>query len=161
MAFTAHLLVDGVKGESEHEGFAEHIDVVSYSMGVMNSPSWSGGGWSSGQATASDFSFMLNEGASSTKLEELTANGTTVKKVTLKLSKSVGTDKLELYKTVEFIDCKISSFQESAGGSEPMNSVTIAYGTKKGEYKAQKTEGGDLQVAATYGWDFKKNAKAA
>lgn len=161
MAFTAHLLVENVKGESEHEGYAEHIDVMSYSMGVSNSPSWSGGGWSSGQATASDFSFMLAEGASSTKLEELVANGATVGKVTLKLSKSIGTDKLEEYKTVEFIDCKITSFQESAGGDLPMNSVAVAYGTKKVNYKGQATAGGDLTNAANYGWDFKKNAKAA
>lgn len=161
MAFTAHLLVADVKGESEHEGYAEHIDVFSYSMGVSNNPSWSGGGWSSGQATASDFTFMLGEGASSTKLEELVANGATVPTVTLKLSKSIGTDKLEEYKTVEFIDCKITNFSESAGGDLPMNSVSIAYGTKKVNYKAQATAGGELTNAANYGWDFKKNAKAA
>jgi type VI protein secretion system component Hcp len=161
MAFTAHLLVDGVKGESEHEGYAEHIDVMSYAMSVNNTPSWAGGGWSSGHASASEFSFMLNEGASSTKLEELVANGATVGKVTLKLSKSTGGDKLEEYKTVEFIDCKITLFSEAASSEVPMNNVSIAYGTKKVNYKGQATAGGQLTNAANYGWDFKKNAKAA
>lgn len=161
---TGLLIVDQVKGESEKvvTGYADLIDVTHYSMGVNNSSAFEGGGWSTGRAHASDFVFGLNEGVSSTQLEGLCANGTTLAKATLVLTKSIGEDNLTPYRIVEFIDCKISSYNESfAQDSEPVNMVSIAYGTKKVEYKKQETTGGELKQAASYGWDFKKNAKAA
>lgn len=162
MGMTALLEVDGVKGETQKEGFANHIDVPNYSMSVSNNPQLTGNGWSSGKAHASPFSFSLNEGTSSTKLEELVANGTTVAKVTLKLCKTVGNDQLEVYKTVEFTDCKITSFSESGHeGGDPNNMVSIEYGAKKVEYSEQSTSGGTLANAANYGWDFKKDSKLA
>jgi len=161
MAFSGHLLVDGIEGESSDQGYTNHIDVLHYSMGVSNPPSMLGGGFSAGKATASDFNFSLAQGRSSTKLEEFCVSGKHIDTVTLKLSKSIGEDALQEYMTVTFTDCFISSSQEGAGGDVPMDSVSIAYSQKKVEYKEQKTAGGSLTLAASYGWDFKLNAKAA
>ncbi|MEP6848459.1 MAG: type VI secretion system tube protein Hcp [Acidobacteriota bacterium] len=162
MAFSGQLLVNGIDGESQVEGFDKHIDVLHYSMGVSNPPSMLGGGFSAGKATASDFSFSLAQGSSSTKLEEFCVSGKHIDTVTLKLSKSIGDPQtMQEYMTVTFTDCFISSAQEGAGGDVPIDSVSIAYSQKKVEYKEQKTSGGALTLAASYGWDFKKNAKAA
>jgi type VI secretion system secreted protein Hcp len=162
MAFSAHLLVDQIEGESADAGYDKHIDVMSYSVGVSNPPNTLGGGFSAGKATASEFHFMLAQGRSSVNLEKFCASGTHIKTVTLKLSKSIGQDAgLKEFMTVTFTDCFISSSQESGGGDVPMDSIGITYSQKKVEYKEQKTAGGALENAASYGWDFKANAAAA
>lgn len=161
MAFSGHLKVDGIEGESMDKGYDGQIDVLHYSMGVSNPPSMLGGGFSAGKATASDFNFSLAQGRSSTKLEEFCASGKHVDNVVLTLAKSIGDEQLQDYMTVTFTDCFISSSQEGAGGDVPMDSVSIAYSQKKVEYKEQKTAGGSLENAASYGWDFKANAKLA
>ncbi|MEP7076119.1 MAG: type VI secretion system tube protein Hcp [Acidobacteriota bacterium] len=161
MAFSGHLLVNGIKGESTDDGYTDHIDVLHYSMGVSNPPSMLGGGFSAGKATPSDFSFSLAQGSSSCNLEWFCTSGKHVDSVTLKLAKSIGDDALKDYMTVTFTDCFISSHQEGAGGDVPINSVSIAYSQKKVDYSGQATAGGALTNAASFGWDFKKNAKMA
>ena len=157
MAFSGHLKVDGITGESQDEGYTGQIDVLHYSMGVSNPPSMLGGGFSAGKATASDFNFSLAQGSSSTFLEKFCASGKHIDNVVLTLAKSIGDAKLEDFLTVTFTDCFISSSQEGAGGDVPMDSVSIAYSQKKVEYKGQKTADGSLSNAANYGWDFKAN----
>jgi type VI protein secretion system component Hcp len=44
MAFSGHLKVDGIEGESMDKGYDGQIDVLHYSMGVSNPPSMLGGG---------------------------------------------------------------------------------------------------------------------
>lgn len=155
MSFSAHLLVDGIEGESEHAGYTNHIDVLNYSMSVSNPPNMAGGGFSAGKADASDFHFMLAQGKSSTKCEEFCATGKHVDTVTLKLSKTQGDETLQDFYTVTFTDCFISSHSESGSGDAPINSVSIAYSEKKVEYKEQKTKGGQLTLAASYTRNFK------
>lgn len=161
MAFSGHLLIDGIEGESADKGYEKHVDVLHYNMGVSNPPNMLGGGFSAGKATAQDFSFSLAQGRSSTKMEEFCASGKHIDSVILKLSKSIGDEALADYLTVTFTDCYISGVQEGAGSEVPIDSVGIAYSQKKVEYKEQKTAGGALTLAASYGWDFKANAKLA
>jgi len=162
MAFSAHLKVDGIEGESADKGYDGQIDVMSYSMAVSNPPNALGQGFSAGKATASDFTFMLAQGRSSVNLEQFCAAGTHIDSVILTLAKSIGqVEGLQDFMTVTFTDCFISGAAESGGGDVPMDSVSITYSQKKVEYKEQKTAGGSLDNAANYAWDFKANAKAA
>lgn len=160
MAWTGTLFVMGVKGETEKTGLAEQIDVVNCSMSISNHPQLDTKGWSSGRATASEFVFSLKGGSASVQLERLCAAGSTVDRVTLTELKSIGTDtnKLEVYKTTDFLNCKITSVGESSSdGGDTYNTVSIAYGEKKVDYKEQKTEKGTLSNAANYHYDFKKS----
>lgn len=158
MAWTAVLVVDGVKGETEKTGFTEHIDVMSCNMSIQNHSQLDTKGWSSGRATASEFSFTLKGGSAAVQLEKICAKGTTVNKVTLKELKSADDASLSIYKTTEFTDCHISMVSEaSSDGGDTFNSVSLGYGEKKVDYKEQKTQGGALSNAANYHYDFKKS----
>jgi type VI secretion system secreted protein Hcp len=161
MAISAHLLVDGIEGESKDANREKHIDVLSYSMGVSNPPSPLGGGFSKGKATPSDFNFMLAQGRSSVNLEQFVETGQHVENVVLKLSKSIGdVAGVQEYMTVTFKDCFISHHQESgSGGGDILDSVSITYSYKKTEYSEQKTAGGKLENAANAEWDFKSNSQ--
>lgn len=162
MAWTAVLLVDGVKGETEKTGFTEHIDVLNCSMSVVNTAQLDTSGWSSGRASASEFNFMLKGGSAAVQMEKLCANGTTVSKVILKELKSAADKTLSIYKQTDFIDCKITMVTESASeGSDTVNSVSVAYGEKHVDYKEQKTSGGALSNAANYKFNFKKSEEIA
>lgn len=164
MAFSAHLKVDEIDGESSDANYSGQIDVLSYSMGVNNPPNVLGGGFSAGKATASDFHFVLAQGRSSVNLEKFCASGKHVATVILTLAKSIGEEAgLKDFMTVTFTDCYISSVSDAGGGGGdvPINSVSISYSKKKVEYKEQKTAGGALENAANYGWDFKAQAAAA
>ncbi len=162
MGWTGVLLVEGVKGETEKAEFKEHIDVMSCNMGITNHAQLDTSGWSSGRATASEFSFMLKGGSAAVQLESLCAKGATINKVTLKELKSANDATLSIFKTTEFTNCKVTHVQESASdGSDSMNSVGLAYGEKKVDYKEQKTEGGTMSNAANYHFDFKQSKSIA
>jgi type VI secretion system Hcp family effector len=154
---TAHFKVDGIVGESQHEGYAEHMDILSYSMSISNPPSMAGGGFSSGKPNSSDFSFMIAKGKSSTNLEKFCLMGTHVKEAILKLTKTVGDATLKDYMIYTFTDCFISSVSDSGaeGQTDEYNSVSLAFSKVKIEYKEQKTAGGGLENAASLEYDFK------
>jgi len=154
---TAHLLVDGIEGESQHEGYVNHMDILSYSMGVSNPPSMTGGGFSSGKPNASDFNFMIAKGKSSTNLEKFCLMGTHIASATLKLTKTVGDATLKDFMIYTFTDCFISSVSDSGseGQTDEINSVSLSFSKVKIEYKEQKTAGGGLENAASLEYDFK------
>ncbi|MEK7856591.1 MAG: type VI secretion system tube protein Hcp [Acidobacteriota bacterium] len=154
---TAHLIVDGVEGESQHEGYVNHMDIMSYSMGVSNPPSLTGGGFSSGKPNATDFNFMIAKGKSSTNLTKLCLTGMHVATATLKLTKTVGDATLKDFMIYTFTDCFISSVSDSGaeGQTDEYNSVSLSFSKVKVEYKEQKTAGGGLENAASLEYDFK------
>lgn len=157
MSMSAHLLVDGIDGESQHTGYEKHMDIMSYSMGVSNPPSLTGGGFSSGRPNASDFSFMIAKGKSSTNLAKSCLMGTHIATATLKLSKTVGDATLKDYMIYTFTDCFISSVSDagSEGETDSINSVSLAFSKIEVTYSEQKTAGGGLENAASLIYDFK------
>lgn len=154
---TIHLIVDGIEGESQHEGYANHMDLMTYSMGVSNPPSMTGGGFSSGKPNASDFNFMIAKGKSSTNLTKSCLIGTHIPTATLKLTKTVGDATLKDYMVYTFTDCFISSVSDSGaeGQTDEVNAVSLSFSKVKIEYKEQKTKGGGLENAASLEYDFK------
>lgn len=157
MSMSAHLLVDGIKGESQHQGYADHMDIMSYSMSVSNPPSLTGGGFSSGKPNASDFNFMIAKGKSSTFLEKACLMGQHIATATLKLSKTVGEATLADYMIYKFTDCYISSVSDggSEGEVDAINSISLAFSKIEITYDEQKTAGGGLANAASLIYDFK------
>lgn len=154
---TAHFIVDGIEGESQHEGYTNHMDLMSYAKSVSNPPSQTGGGFSAGKPNASDFSFMIAKGKSSTNLEKFCLMGTHIPTATLKLTKTIGDATLKDYMIYTFTDCFISAVSDSGAEGQPdeYNSVALAFSKVKIEYKEQKTQGGGLELAASLEYDFK------
>jgi type VI secretion system secreted protein Hcp len=163
MAISAHLLINGIEGESQHEGYSNHMDIFSYSMNVSNPPSMTGGGFSSGRPTASDFNFMIAKGKSSTNLEKFCLIGKHVDEAILKLSKTTGEQTLQDYMIYTFKDCYISSVSDSGSDGEvdSFNSISLSFAELKIEYKEQKTAGGGLELAASLEYNFKAVKQAA
>lgn len=157
MAQTGHLIVKGIDGESTHEGYKNHMDIMSYQKSVSNPPSLTGGGFSSGRPTTSDFSFTIAKGKSSTNLEAFCLNGTHVPEATFKLSKTIGDKTLQDYMVYTFTDCFISSVSDSGheADNDSYNNVSLAFSKVKIEYKEQATAGGQLTNAASLEYDFK------
>jgi len=163
MPISAHLKVSDIQGESQHEGYAEHMDILSYSMSVSNPASITGGGFSSGRPSASDFSFMIAKGKSSTNLEKFCLNGKHIDEAILKLSKTTGDETLNDYMIYTFTDCFITSVSDSGhdGETDSMNAISLAFSKVKVEYKEQKTTGGSLENAANLEYDFKAIKQSA
>jgi len=163
MASSIHLLIDGIEGESQDSGHPGEIDITNYHFAISSPASTSGGGFSAGKATASEFSFSMYRGKSTAKLMELANKGTHVPTITLKISKTTGADKVEVYNTIVFTDCLFTmvGFASSEGDPTPMDSLSFAFAKMDFVYKAQKTAGGTLEVAGTTGWNYKANEKAA
>lgn len=157
MSMSAHLLVEGIEGESKHEGYKNHMDIMSYSMSVSNPPSLTGGGFSSGKPNASDFNFMIAKGKSSTFLNKSCLMGTHIASATLKLSKTIGDAVLKDYMTYVFTDCFISSVSDggSEGETDSINSVSLAFSKIEIQYSEQDTAGGAVANAASLIYDFK------
>jgi type VI secretion system secreted protein Hcp len=156
-----HLLIDGIEGESQDKDHSNEINVLSYSFGISNSASLTGGGWGTGKSSPSDFSFSMYKGKSSAKLLEKCNNGEHIPTVTLKLSKTTGADNPEVFEETKFKDVVVSSVSTGgAGEGDPIESISLAFAAIEVDYKMQKTEGGSLESASTTTWDYKLNAKA-
>ncbi len=157
MTMSAHFLVNGIEGESQHEGYTNHMDIFNFSMSVSNQASMTGGGFSSGRPTTSDFNFMIAKGKSSTNLLKFCLNGTHIDEAILKLSKTTGEQTLQDYMIYTFTDCFITGHSDSGseGEADSYNTVTLAFSKVKVEYKEQKTAGGGLENAASLEYDFK------
>jgi type VI secretion system secreted protein Hcp len=163
MPMSAHLKVNGIEGESQHAGYESHMDIHNFSMSVSNPASVTGGGFSSGRPTASDFNFMIAKGKSSTNLEKFCLNGTHIDEAILKLSKTVGDQTLQDYMIYTFTDCFITGVSDSGseGETDSFNLITLAFSKVKVEYKEQKTAGGGLENAASLEYDFKAVKQSA
>lgn len=158
MASDYLLEVEGIKGESQDSKHKDHIDILSFSWGCINTGASShGGGGGAGKAEFGDANFTKKADVASPKLMLACATGQHIKKATLHVRKAGG-DQQEYYK-VTMSDCLVSSFQSggSAGGdSIPMEQVSFNYSKIEFEQKVQKADG-TMQVGAKAGYDIKAN----
>jgi type VI secretion system secreted protein Hcp len=147
------LKVEGVEGESTHEGHRNEIDVLSWNWGVSNSGSFgSGGGGGAGKATFSDISITKTLDKSSPILFKMCATGQHIEEVKLKGSKILTNKKIsEDYYTITLSDVVVSSYQQSgsSGDQIPTESISFNFAKIKVEYKPQNPDGtlGDPVIA--------------
>jgi type VI secretion system secreted protein Hcp len=74
MAFDAFLKLAGIKGESLDSKHKDEIEVLSFSFGISNKVSPTGGG-GAGKATIEDFRFVKNVDTASPDLFDATCSG--------------------------------------------------------------------------------------
>ena len=126
------LEIEGIKGESVDEAHRASIEVTSWSWGVSNASSTTGGGAGIGKVSFQDFHFTARGGKASPQLMLACATGKYIPKATLFVRKSGGDRPVEYYK-ITLEDILVSSFQQTgnSGGttSEPNDAVQLFFNT--------------------------------
>ena len=143
MAVNAYLVIDGIPGPSTSRKDA--IDVMSFSFGasqpaVFGSDS-SGKESKAGRANISDLSIMKVVDKTTPNLFAHLVAGTHIKKATLYYDKPVS-GKQEDYFRIEMENVLITSCQNSGSSENPMESVTLAFGSVKVCYNPEDGNGG-------------------
>jgi type VI secretion system secreted protein Hcp len=161
MAVDMLLQIEGVQGESQIEGKAGWIDIMSYSLGASN-PSSVGTGMGSGAGKVS---------ISSLSIQKFIDKSTPI--LFLKCCSGKHFDKASLVvreagdKPVEYLILKFEqgyvdniSWGGASGGGKPTESLSLSFATMKVEYYPQNADGtkGDKVPA---GWNVQKNVAAA
>jgi type VI secretion system secreted protein Hcp len=154
MAADIFIKFDGVEGESTDGQFKNHCEVLSFSWGLSQAVSFTGGGMGAGKANFQDFSFTKQMDASSTRLMQRCATGEHFKKVEVFARKAGG--KQMVYLKFLFEECLITNYQTGSSGEIASENVTVAFGKVKIEYHKQDLKGGTAKVG-DFGYDVKKN----
>lgn len=151
------LTIDGIKGESTDKSHKDAIDILSFSFGVTNSGTFSGGGGGTGKASFSSFKFNKLYDSSSPPLFEGVATGEHFKTATFAFRRN-GENQAE-FLTVKLSDVLISGYQQG-GTKEPplLEGVELDASKISIEYKPQKPDG-SLGPAITATYDLKAQTK--
>jgi len=159
MAVDMFMQLDGIKGESKDDKYAESIDVLAWSWGVSNSGSaHMGTGQGTGKANFQDISFTKYVDKSTADLMFACSSGKHVAKAKL-ICRKAGTDPLD-YLTFNFTDILVSSISTGGGKGEERltENVTLNFGTVQMEYWTQSKTGAK-DKNALFGWDIPTNKK--
>jgi type VI secretion system secreted protein Hcp len=162
MAFDAFLKLGDIKGESGDSKHKEEIEVLSFSYGVVNTGSSSGGsGGGSGRADLSDFTLVKRVDKSSPVLFQHCATGTHIKEATFVVRKAGG-EQLE-YLKIKLADVLVSSVRPggSSQGADtiPLEEVSLNFTQIHVDYQPQGADGKALGGPIHGGWDVKKSTK--
>jgi type VI secretion system secreted protein Hcp len=153
MAQTDYLLyIDGVQGETKQEGYANYIDIESWSFGGTNSGSFDvGGGGGSGKVSMQDFHYVCKNGKSTAQVFLKMVTKAHPANAKLVCRKGGGGDTTYPYYVVEFTNLTISSFQEGgSNGSDllPHCQISFNFEEVKVSYSEQDQQG-QVQECAT------------
>lgn len=143
---------DGVDGEVRDEVHPDSIQIESFSWGMSNPATTTGGGAGAGKVIMQDFHFVKLTDKSSPQLMTHCATGRHIPKVELFLRKSGG-DKPVEYIKVTLEDVLISSYSASGAGTgdRPTESLSLNFTKITFSYQAQKADGSlDTPVLFTY-----------
>lgn len=108
-----------------------NIDVLSWSWGVSNTTSDTGGGGGAGKATLKPFTFVKKLDKSSAALFSACASGQHIQQVVF----SVLDEKGNLLGTISFGDVFVSDVTTTgSGGATPTESISLTYGKVEIKY---------------------------
>src|SRR5689334_10040913 len=127
MAVDMFLKIDGIDGESNAVKHKGEIELLSFSWGISNTVSHTGGGGGAGKVQVSDFSIVKQMGASSPLLMEKCCQGEHIPSVTITL---VNKETKEEFYKIKLTDVLISSYQTGGaggGGATPMDQISFNF----------------------------------
>ena len=149
------MKIEGIPGESTDEIHKNEIDIESFSWGVMQTGSATGGA-GSGKVSFHDLSFVHKVDKASPKLFLATATGNHIPKAELTVRKA-GNNPLEYIK-ITMSDVLISSVSPgSSGNIIPTEEVTMNFGAIKIEYIPQNPSTGETEPPVRAEWDLNAN----
>ena len=143
MAVNMHIKIDSIPGMSKIDGFADEIQIESFSWGMSQTTNFQtseGGG--AGKANVGDMSFTHLVDKASPKLMLACCTGQHIKDALLTCRKVDGSGGVDFLK-VTLTDVLVSSVQASGAnsGDTPSESVSLAFGAYKVEYQEQDNKG--------------------
>jgi type VI secretion system secreted protein Hcp len=156
MAADIFAKIGDIKGESLDSKHKDEIEVLSFSWGVANSGTISGGGGGgTSKATFQDLSFIHRIDRASPLLMKACATGTHVKEATITQRKA-GKGQQE-YFIIKMNDVIITCVTEASSSGQPgSESVSVAFAKVDFEYRPQKPNG-SLDAGIHFKYDLKAN----
>jgi type VI secretion system secreted protein Hcp len=141
MAVDMFLKIDGIDGESAAHKHKGELELLSFSWGITNPTSQTGGGGGAGKPVVQDFMIVKEMNNSSPQLMEKCCSGEHIQSISLTLaSKETKLD----YLKIKLEDVIISSYQTgggASGGAVPMDQVSFTFRSidvqaadRKGQY---------------------------
>ena len=127
MAVDMFLKIEGVPGESPSVKHKGEIELLSFSWGITNKTSNTGGGGGAGKPVVQDFTIVKSMGASSPVLMEKCCRGEHIPSVSITLASK---ESRQEYLKIKLEDVLISSYQTGGGGgggSVPMDQVSFNF----------------------------------
>lgn len=126
MAVDMFIKIDGIDGESTAQKHKGEIELLSFSWGITNKVSNTGGGGGAGKPVVQDFTIVKPMGGSSPQLMEKCCRGEHIPSVSVTLANKES--KLE-YLKIKLQDVLISSYQTGGGGAgaAPMDQVSFNF----------------------------------
>lgn len=158
------LKIDGIEGESQKEGHAKEMELLSWNWAGHNTGSFAhGSGGGTGQYGSSDVSFTKYIDKASPKLFQACSKGTHIANALLSVGKSGGDTKPYTFLTLKFEHCLISSHQTGGNsGSTDMYTESLTFNFTKitYEYFQQDPKQGSVTSTGPVSYDLAQ-AKAA
>ena len=160
MAVDALLLLDQVQGESLDKAHPREIEVASYTLGVSNPASPSGGGGlATGKPVFTELNVVAPQSKASITLLDRLLTGQHIAKGVLTLRKLSGSTPVD-YASVTLTDVLVTAHDEqSSGDGQVMTSFSLVFAKVQWSYKPQNSDG-SLGTAVTTGWDLTTNTRA-
>jgi type VI secretion system secreted protein Hcp len=161
MAFDAFMEVAGIKGDCTDKDHTGWIEIQSFSHGLsqqIGGSRSSGGAATAGRCDHQDFTIIKELDFATPKLLEKCCDGEHIAKVVIDLCRA-GQNKISFMK-ITLSDVVVSSISPggSAGGSMPVESLSLNYGKVEWLY-TQTTSKGEKKGQMKAGWDCEKNVK--
>jgi len=153
MAADIFAKIGDIKGESLDSKHKDEVEVLSWSWGVAQSGSITGGG-GQGKASFNDFHFTHSIDKSSPVLMKACATGNHIKDATITVRKA-GKGQQE-YLIIKMTDIIITGVSPSGSGDSAATaeSVALQFGKVELEYKPQKADG-SLDAGVFFKYDIK------
>lgn len=128
MAVDMFLKIDGIEGDARDSRHKGEIEILSFSWGVSNTGSVTGGGGGAGKIIPQDFSIMKALDKATPKLFERMCEGSHIPEVNVSVgSASVKGEQVEFLK-IKLSDVLISSYQTGgSGGALPTESLSFNF----------------------------------
>ena len=133
------LQLAGVTGESSDAKLKDHIDLTSWSWGML-SPTDVSTGHALAKAKVEDFKIVKRADRSSPVLIQYLHKNVTVANGKLIVRKAGGADPLPYYE-IEFKNLRVTSFKTHGENSELVETVTFAFESANFKYTPQSSTG--------------------
>lgn len=163
MAFEAYLELKGIKGESQREHYADHIEIMSFDLGAQNDGKAWGSGRNTGTVQVNDFTFTKKIDQATPLLFQYCCKGDTFDEAVLKVVKSAGADKPLEYIKYKFTKVLIAAIHSGAvdpAQGIPTETVMLNYGKCEIDYQPQGSDGKPKGGPIHGGWDIEKGKAA-
>ena len=155
-----YLKLGDIKGESTAPDHEDSIEIMSFSVGTsinVTNRSTSGSP-TDGAPQPHDVAVTKSVDASSPLLYRACCQGQLIKEATISVNRTDGAGGQVEYLQIKMTDVIISSFsQGGGGGSMPLDTISLNYGTINFTYV--KTSGSDPSAQGNIagGWNFEEN----